>query len=630
MERKEDHNQSFDKATRGIIKDSVNLTNKTLLSGDFEFLGQHHRSSSECSSDSQVDTLLEEADKIQTSKNGFRKGVKKHVRFNMERNREHFYSYAQTSDDENPLGSVNFLDHNHFNNGGVYDDKNDDDDDEIDGDDYTDSSSSASSEEEEEEEEGEGEGEGETTFDNDTDTHAGDDSLSEKYGYLVDKSGSSLEINNNAEESNSSFMPHRLNGTVALVNGVNDSCEGKLLNGLSDSDDDVNTKEKLSQDGRLVDLRAQVIEMESSLREKQDSVQREMENMSSRLQQARDETAQEMNKLQKELEDRRHHYMTEMEDIDRRREQQKKKFEDELEEFRNEKKLEERRQRYYEHEATISEMEKELIGREQEVKERDKEIREYEEYLNRRHSVCNNKEQDLNVLQNELDVLANELQAKKTKLVNKHQLVHQSSEEDSVTSSPSLKARRGSRMNNGHKAGIELRIEELKSQNKQLLEELFTLKKACESKGETVTDLTEKLGVSENENKRLHQRTKHLETQLELARKTAEIGTDTISVDEVMRKASIDLRRSSRSIRPSRAVTPLSSAGSSSAMKLVRVPSIDSMGTRNTSSSDNDKGTNLSEGKTVRISAGKKGKDHTVGRHKLGSEKVTSSLCAVM
>ena len=175
----------------------------------------------------------------------------------MERNREHFYSYAQTSDDENPLGSVNFLDHNHFNNGGVYDDKNDDDDDdEIDGDDYTDSSSSASSEEEEEEEEGEGEGE--TTFDNDTDTHAGDDSLSEKYGYLVDKSGSSLEINNNAEESNSSFMPHRLNGTVALVNGVNDSCEGKLLNGLSDSDDDANTKEKLSQDGRLVDLRAQV------------------------------------------------------------------------------------------------------------------------------------------------------------------------------------------------------------------------------------------------------------------------------------------------------------------------------------------------------------------------------------
>lgn len=136
------------------------------------------------------------------------------------------------------------------------------------------------------------------------------------------------------------------------------------------------------------------------------------------------------------------------------------------------------------------------------------------------------------------------------------------------------------------------------------------------------------LGVSENENKRLHQRTKHLETQLELARKTAEIGTDSISVDEVMRRASQDLRRSSR--RPSRAVVPLSSAGSSSGMKLARVPSIDSLGTRNTSSSDNDKGTNVSEGKTVRISAGKKGKDHTLGRHKLGSERITSSLCAVM
>ena len=34
--------------------------------------------------------------------------------------------------------------------------------------------------------------------------------------------------------------------------------------------------------------------MESSLREKQDSVRKEMENMSSRLQQARDETAQEV------------------------------------------------------------------------------------------------------------------------------------------------------------------------------------------------------------------------------------------------------------------------------------------------------------------------------------------------
>ena len=48
-------------------------------------------------------------------------------------------------------------------------------------------------------------------------------------------------------------------------------------------------------------------------------------------------------------------------------------------------------------------------------------------------------------------------------------------------------------MSSGHKAGIELRIEELKSQNKQLLEELFALKKVCEDKEEKITDLTEKV-----------------------------------------------------------------------------------------------------------------------------------------
>ena len=41
--------------------------------------------------------------------------------------------------------------------------------------------------------------------------------------------------------------------------------------------------------------------------------------------------------------------------------------------------------------------------------------------------------------------------------------------------------------------GVDLRIEELKSQNKQLLEELFTLKKACESKEEELTQLKEKV-----------------------------------------------------------------------------------------------------------------------------------------
>ena len=41
--------------------------------------------------------------------------------------------------------------------------------------------------------------------------------------------------------------------------------------------------------------------------------------------------------------------------------------------------------------------------------------------------------------------------------------------------------------------GVDLRIEELKSQNRQLLEELFTLKKACESKEEELTELKEKV-----------------------------------------------------------------------------------------------------------------------------------------
>lgn len=40
---------------------------------------------------------------------------------------------------------------------------------------------------------------------------------------------------------------------------------------------------------------------------------------------------------------------------------------------------------------------------------------------------------------------------------------------------------------------MDLRIEELKCQNRQLLEELFTLKKACEGKDEELTELKEKV-----------------------------------------------------------------------------------------------------------------------------------------
>ena len=138
--------------------------------------------------------------------------------------------------------------------------------------------------------------------------------------------------------------------------------------------------------------------------------------------------------------------------------------------------------------------------------------------------------------------------------------------------------------------------------------------------------------VSENESKRLQQRTKHLETQLELARKSAELGADSISVDEIMRKTTQDMRgaRNSRVIRPSRAVAPCSSVSSSQGVKLPRISSNDSIGTKNTSSSDSGKGTKESGMKSSKVSPGKKAKDDSDGRHKLGTERITSSLCAIM
>jgi len=139
------------------------------------------------------------------------------------------------------------------------------------------------------------------------------------------------------------------------------------------------------------------------------------------------------------------------------------------------------------------------------------------------------------------------------------------------------------------------------------------------------------LDVSENESKHLQQRTKHLETQLELARKSAELGTDSISVDEIMRKTTQDMRsaRNSRIIRPSRAVAPSPSVSSTPGFKLPRISSNDSLGTKNTSSTDSGKGTKESV-KGSKGSASKKNKDEGSGRHKLGTEKITSSLCAIM
>lgn len=140
------------------------------------------------------------------------------------------------------------------------------------------------------------------------------------------------------------------------------------------------------------------------------------------------------------------------------------------------------------------------------------------------------------------------------------------------------------------------------------------------------------LEVSENESKRLQQRTKHLETQLELARKSAELGSDSISVDEIMRKTTQDMRsaRNSRVIRPSRAVAPSPSVSSSPGFKLPRISSNDSLGTKITSSSDSGKGTKESGMKGSKGSASKKNKDEGNGRHKLGTERITSSLCVIM
>ena len=54
--------------------------------------------------------------------------------------------------------------------------------------------------------------------------------------------------------------------------------------------------------------------------------------------------------------------------------------------------------------------------------------------------------------------------------------------------------------------GVDLRIEELKSQNRQLLEELFALRKSCESKEEELTELRKKVQCIDV-NKRMYLRT---------------------------------------------------------------------------------------------------------------------------
>ena len=166
----------------------------------------------------------------------------------MERNKEHFYSYAQSSDDESLMGNVHFVDYN-FRDSEDYNDEGDDGDDDDDDDD-------GDSDDEEEE----------FTDNNDPDMSE-EDSTSEKFnhGYLVDKSNPSLEVNNNSGDSNSSLKPTRLNGTIELVNGIDDTISsGKLSNGTIDHEDEQN--DKLLPDKRLVDLRTQVSQKKVRIR----------------------------------------------------------------------------------------------------------------------------------------------------------------------------------------------------------------------------------------------------------------------------------------------------------------------------------------------------------------------------
>lgn len=156
----------------------------------------------------------------------------------MERNREHFYSYAQSSDDESSLmNNINFVDYN-FQTSESYEDEDDDDDDsdESDGDD-----------------DNSNDGDEESTDNNDPELSE-EDSILEN-GYLVDKSNPSSEVNNNTTVSNTSKNPVTLQGTTNIITGLNGTTEEKMTNGTLDHKDTHNDK---YEDKRLPDLRTQV------------------------------------------------------------------------------------------------------------------------------------------------------------------------------------------------------------------------------------------------------------------------------------------------------------------------------------------------------------------------------------
>lgn len=156
----------------------------------------------------------------------------------MERNKEYYYSYAQGSDDNiscDLMSNVNFVDYK-CNDSNMY--ENDDDDD------FEDDEESEEDEEDEEDH---------------TDRESSeDDSRVDKFGYLVDKSTPSAEVNNNSSDSSDIGIKSKtLNGITDSVNDFSDSVGEKFIgNGPIDHQDVQNGK--LYGEKRLLDLRTQV------------------------------------------------------------------------------------------------------------------------------------------------------------------------------------------------------------------------------------------------------------------------------------------------------------------------------------------------------------------------------------
>ncbi|XP_048586499.1 stress response protein NST1 [Nematostella vectensis] len=576
-----------------------NETNKQYLNGGVYFR-RNERSNSECSSDSQLDNLLEAADRIKEGKNN---KAKRRVHFNLSNNEEFSYSYSQYTELSDEEGShtshlstnINFT--SYYMNGHD-DDSGDDDDDDYDDDDDDDEDD-------------------DNDYGTDTSEEGSNHGLG-KYGYLVDKSGENRKD---------------VNGNIGVVQNGDAVTDTSYEHQEIASKNEYNNKET----GEKV---SQVNQLESALSQRKNSVQRQLSDLSESLKKAREETNKEMEQLKKDLEARRHEYITDINNIHLQREEQKRKFEEELEEFQNEEKLEERRQRYHEHEALITKQELELEERKKQAIEQDREIRDYEEYLNRRHAVCNNKEKDLVELQNDLDTLSQELEAKRERLLNKSKALEQNmqqaleQEESGASAIPppplvERRSRSASRVS-GLNRGTDMRIEELKYQNKQLLEELFTLKKAVEAGNEREAETHQTMEALAVENKRLTQKVKHLETQLELARKSADLASDSSgpSVDEILRKTTADMRNSRVGLRPSR-MSIHSNNGSHA--RLAREPSKESVHSKGSGSSDSVK--NSKSSKTSKSPArgnSKDGGETGNGRVTNGNEKVTSALCVVM